>query len=110
MGALSIRETGTKLEYKFGFTRRDSRDTMFELWIAGKKVALTKTSHEGSGKGEIGDTLQAMMAKQTNMPSRKCFYDGIKCTYSKRQYYEHLATVHPDHKDAILAVIADEPA
>ena len=108
MGSLSIQETQSQLEHKFGFTRRESKDTMFELWVAGKKVASTKTSHKGSNKGEIGPKRQSEMADQTNMPSGYCFFEGVKCRYSKRKYFEHLATVHPDHATAILDAVKGE--
>lgn len=105
MPALSIADVQSKLEHKFDLRPRNSKDVYFELWVDGKKLVFTKTSHKGSSKGEIGANRQSEMARQLGMPSGHWFYGAISCTKTKREYYEYLARNNPEDAEAIRALL-----
>jgi predicted RNA binding protein YcfA (HicA-like mRNA interferase family) len=82
----SVRDVMAGLERK-GFVRRNSKDSYFHLWVAGKKTPIyTKMSH---GEREIHDGLLAAMARQVRLSTHQ-FGQLIDCPLTVEQYIRQL--------------------
>lgn len=72
-----------------GFEKDNGDHQYYTLYCNGKKTQIfTKISH---GKGEIGEPLLGIMAKQTKL-SKKDFLDLINCPLTKERYIEMMET------------------
>ncbi|MDO8692347.1 MAG: hypothetical protein Q7R39_20435 [Dehalococcoidia bacterium] len=87
---LDRRDIEGALENKLGFHGTEGDHRRFSLYVGGRLVAETMTSH-GTGHKTIGDNLVAKMARQLLVP-RMLFVELVRCTKTRMDYLQVLAS------------------
>ena len=79
--ALQVRRA---LMGKIGFTSSHTDHEVFEYVHAGLVVAVTKISHQTSGR-DVGDKLMSIMARQCRVPG-PVFRGAVACSVSREAF------------------------
>src|ERR1035437_5577943 len=98
---LKRRDVTRALTRKFSFSPpRNTHHRYYELWIAGRLIAVTHVSH-GSKGNDIGEDLQQAMGQQMRLTKAQ-FCEAVECTLSRLDYYKILALRDPELSKEIL--------